>query len=127
VIKARWLVVLAAACSHPVAPVGPDYRAIATDPAPARGGLYADCLADAAANHRFARAEKTLLLFTCTGAPARALYDELAAWSAQVDSRFVRDGQTFRATAKVRHDLIGVDYCAVDHCVITLSVGEFLR
>jgi hypothetical protein len=122
---------LVAACAHHAAPpVAPDYRPVTTAPAPPQAALYADCLADAAANHRIARAtdpDTTLLLFTCTGAPAKAFFDGLAAYSAKIGSEFTADGHTFRATQRVRHDLFGVDYCSAEQCVITLNTGPFAR
>ena len=127
---------LLAACTTSTSrpPTTPDYRAVATEPAPAQADLYAACLGEAVAAKRYARAvneDTTLLLFTCTGEPARAFYDGLAAWATRVDSQFERGGRTYRATAKVRENLFGVDYCSVDatgaECVITLNVGDFAR
>jgi hypothetical protein len=136
-VTSRSCLVLTAAvaCSHPAGtPTAPQYRAIATEQAPAQAALYADCLASAAAAHRFARAhdpDTTLLLFTCDGEPARAFYDALASWSARIGSEFHHDGRTYRSTNRVRHDLFGVDYCSTDgtqhECVISVNVGEFLR
>jgi hypothetical protein len=127
---ASSVVAALAACSHAAPkPVAPDYRAVAVTPAPPHGDLYAQCLADAAANHRYARAadpDTTLLVFTCTGAPARAFFDALAAHSAAAGSEFTAGGTTYRATNRVRHDLFGVDYCSADECHITLNAGEFL-
>jgi hypothetical protein len=112
----------------------PDYRPITGEPAPAVASLYADCLGDAIANHRVRRAtdpDTTLLLFSCTGAPATAFFDGLAAWSAKIGSQFESAGRTFRSTARVHHDLFGVDYCArgggSDECVLTVNVGPFAR
>lgn len=123
------------ACAAPhTAPRPPDYRPVSTTPAGPQAGLYVDCLADAAANHRHAQASDpstSLLVFTCTGAPARAFYDGLAAWSAKIGSQFQYEGRTVRSTTRVRHDLFGVDYCATDgtthECVITLNAGDFIR
>jgi len=130
-VRPLLLIPLIACASHAPPVAAPaDYRAVATDAAPPRAALYADCLADAAANHRVARAtdsDTTLLLFTCTGAPAKAFFDGLAAYSAKIGSEFTRDGQTLRSTQRVRHDLFGVDYCSADHCVITLNAGDFVR
>jgi hypothetical protein len=115
-------------------PAVPQYRAIATEPAPPQAALYANCLASAAAAHHVARAhdpDTTLLVFTCDGEPAHAFFDGLAAWSARIGSEFQYEGRTYRSTVRVRRDLFGVDYCATDgqqhECVITLNVGEFLR
>lgn len=122
---------MTACASHPpVAKPTPDYRPVAIAPAPPQGELYANCLADAIANHRFGRAQDpgtTLLVFTCNGAAANAFFDGLAAWSAKAGSEFVANGVTYRSTARVQHDLFGVDYCSRDACSITLNAGDFLR
>lgn len=122
---------LAGCASHPptVEPK-PDYRPIVVEAAPPQGELYANCLADAVANHRYGRAvdaDTTLLVFTCNGAAASAFFDGLAQWSAKVGSEFTANGVTYRSTARVRRDLFGVDYCSRDACSITLNAGEFLR
>jgi len=112
----------------------PDYRPIALEEPTPRAQLYADCLADATANRRFHRAHDegtSLLVFTCTGDPARAFYDGLAEWSAQIGSQFQHASRTYRSTSRVRQNLFGVDYCATDgtqhECALTLNVGEFVR
>lgn len=112
----------------------PDYRPVDAEPAPPNAKLYAACLADATANDRYQRAhdpDTSLLLFTCTGEPARAFFDGLAAWSARIGSQFEHAGRTFRSTARVQENLFGVDYCATDgtthECVITLNVGDFVQ
>lgn len=125
------------ACAHaPEASIGPpDYAPIAGDPAPPHARLYADCLAQAAANGTYRRAADgggdELILFTCTGAPARAFYDALGPWSAQIGSGFEHDGRSYRSTAKVQANLFGVDSCSAvggaDHrCVLTFNAGDFL-
>ena len=122
---------LAAACAHHAAPpVAVDYRPVTTAPAPPRAALYGDCLADAVASHRIARATDpgtTLLLFTCTGAPAKAFFDGLADYSARIHSEFTQAGVVFRSTQRVRQNLFGVDYCSAEQCVITLNAGDFVR
>lgn len=125
------LVVLAGCSSHPpVAEPKPDYRPVALEPAPPQAELYANCIADAVANHHVSRArneDTTLLVFTCNGAPARAFFDGLAEYSARIKSEFESSGVTFRSTARIRHDLFGVDYCSADACNITLNAGDFVR
>ncbi len=132
----RWLLLVLVGCGarSTTAAAPPDYRPVATVEAPARAALYADCLADATANARYrhaAHADTSLLLFTCTGDPARAFYDALTLWSSQIRSQFEHDGRTFRSTTRVQEDLFGVDYCATDgaayECVITLNAGAYLR
>jgi len=124
-------ILLVTACAHHAAPPeAPDYRPVTAAPAPAQAALYGDCLADAVANHRIARAtdpDTALLLFTCTGAPAKAFFDGLADYSARIHSEFTADGHVFRSTQRVRHNLFGVDYCSAEQCVITLNAGDFVR
>jgi hypothetical protein len=130
-MKRIALLALGACASHPPATTPtPSYRPITIEPSPPQGDLYANCLADAVANHRYGRAhdpDTDLLVFTCTGTAASAFFDGLADWSAKQGSEFVSDGVTYRSTARVRRDLFGVDYCSRDTCNITLNAGEFLR
>lgn len=124
------------ACAH--APeavnVSPNYTPIAGEPAPPHARLYADCISQAAGTgdyRRTANSGDELILFTCTGAPARAFYDALGPWSAQIGSAFALDGRTYRSTAKVQANMFGVDSCSAvgetDHrCVITFNAGDFV-
>lgn len=125
------LIVSLAACAHHAAPsAAPDYRPVTAAPANAQAALYGDCLADAVANHRIARAtdpDTALLLFTCTGAPAKAFFDGLADYSAKIRSEFTQGGVVYRSTQRVRQNLFGVDYCSAEQCVITLNAGDFIR
>lgn len=113
----------------------PDYTPVSGELPSARGRLYADCIAQAAGNRAYLRAQNedsTLLLFTCTGAAARAFYEGLAEHSAAIGSEFSSQGRTFRSTDRVQRNLFGVDYCSTDGrgdyaCVITLNTGAFLR
>lgn len=126
------------ACAHgPDAAVlsAPDYTPLAGEPAPPNARYYADCLGQAAASGAYRRAADgggdELILFTCTGAPARAFYDALGPWSVRLDSAFQHDGRTYRSTAKVVANMYGVDSCSAadgaDHrCVITFNAGDFL-
>lgn len=126
---------LAAACAHAPEPAAgpPDFSAVATEPAP-HARLYADCIAEAAAAGRYGRAHDDsteMVVFTCTGATARAFYEALGPWSARVGSEARADGRTFRSTNPVRRDLFGVDICSTDgagdyRCVISLNAGAFL-
>lgn len=112
----------------------PNYGPVAAEPS-VKANLYADCIADAVAAKRYGRAydESTeLILFTCIGAPARAFYEALGPWSAQVGSEARADGRTFRSTNPVRRNLFGVDWCSTDgagdyRCVVSLNAGTFLR
>ena len=126
-----------AACAHGPEPVQgpPDYAPIRGDPAPPNARYYADCIGQAAAAGTYRRASDggsdELILFTCTGAPARAFYDALGPWSARLESAFEHEGQTYRSTAKVQTNMFGVDSCSAaaeaDHrCVITFNAGDFL-
>ena len=125
------------ACAHAqdAATPAPDYTPLAGEPAPANARLYADCLGQAAAAGAFRRAAdgggEELILFTCTGTPARAFFDALGLWSARIDSAFDHDGRTYRSTAKVQANLFDVDSCSAvdggDHrCVLTFNAGDFL-
>ncbi|MGV8928661.1 MAG: hypothetical protein ACOH1E_02815 [Brevundimonas sp.] len=126
-----------AACAH--APdartLPPNYAPIAGEPAPANARFYVDCIAQAAATGTFRRAADgggdELILFTCTGAPARAFYDALGPWSVAHDSAFEHEGRSYRSTAKVQANLFGVDSCSTvaeadPRCVITFNAGDFL-
>jgi hypothetical protein len=126
-----------AACANGPEPVTgrPDYTPIAGDPAPPNARFYADCIGQAAVAGTYRRASDgggdELILFTCTGEPARVFYDALGPWSARLGSAFAHDGRTWRSTAKVQADMFGVDSCSAasdgDHrCVITFNAGDFL-
>lgn len=131
------LLAAVSACAHApeAAPVTPDYTPIAGDPAPPNARYYADCIGQAATSGTFRRASDgggdELILFTCTGAAARAFYDALGPWSARLGSAFDHEGRTYRSTAKVVANMFGVDSCSAasdaDHrCVITFNAGDFL-
>lgn len=128
---------LLAACAHGTAPVAgpPNYAPIAGDPAPPNARYYVDCIGQAAATGSYRRAADgggdELILFTCTGAPARAFYDALGPWSVTHDSAFEHDGRSYRSTAKVQANMYGVDSCSTaaeadPRCVITFNAGDFL-
>lgn len=131
------LLVALTACAHApeAAPTAADYAPIAGEPAPPNARLYADCIGQAATSGTFRRAADgggdELILFTCTGAPARAFYDALGPWSARIGSAFDHEGRSYRSTAKVVANMFGVDSCSAisgtDHrCVITFNAGDFL-
>lgn len=131
------LLVTLTACAHAPEAVttSPDYAPISGDPAPANARYYADCIGQAAGSGAFRRAADgggdELILFTCTGPPARAFYDALGPWSARIGSGFDHEGRSYRSTAKVEANMFGVDSCSAiadsDHrCVITFNAGDFL-
>ncbi len=133
------VVLLAAltACAHgpEATATAPDYAPIAGEPAPPNARYYADCIGQAAASGAFHRASDgggdELILFTCTGAPARAFYDALGLWSVRLGTGFLYEGRSYRSTARVQNNMFGVDSCSVaadaDHrCVITFNAGDFL-
>jgi len=116
--------------------VPPDYSEVPTDAAPPAARYYVDCFAQAIASGTYRRADDgggdELLLFTCTGEPARAFFEALGAWSAQAGSEFMIDDRVARSTARVQRNLYGVDYCSAragqDHrCVISFNAGDFIR
>ena len=128
---------LATACAHAPAPAAspPDNAPVVGGPAPPNARLYADCFRQAAETGSYRRAADgggdELLLFTCTGVPARAFYEALGPWSTEIGSGFEHDGRTYRSTAKVQANMFGVDSCSAadgaDHrCVITFNAGDFL-
>ena len=105
----------------------------AGDPAPPQARLYADCISQSVATGSFDRAGG-FIRFRCDGAPARAFYDGLAAWSAKIGSEITVDGRTWRATQKVHKDLSGLDYCwhaptanPAYGCTTVFNAGDFIR
>ncbi len=110
-----------------------DYSPIAGRPH-ARSALYVDCIAQATAARAYGYAASdgnVRLLFTCTGAPARAFYDGLAARSAAIGSEVQAEGRTLRTTEVIQRDLFGVDWCSTDgaadfKCVVSLNTGAAL-
>lgn len=128
-------IALAGCASMPEATIAgpPDYTPIQTQPHP-RARLFVDCIAQATTAGTYGHAhdgDSDRLLFTCTGAQARAFYDGLAARSAAIGSEVQVDGRTFRTTEIVERDLFGVDYCSTGGagdftCVITLNTGAAL-
>lgn len=125
---------LSAACGGSSPRSTPDYTPVALAPAPAHAVLYTRCLAEAiASGHVRATPEGTILLFTCTGEPARAFFDRLAARAARVGSEVRHDGRIVRTTNRVERDMVGVDACSTnadhaDHaCTLSFNAGAFLR
>lgn len=133
ILTAAGIACLAGAASAATPP--PDLARIEGTPAPPHGVLYANCLAQAASAGAFDRtADKSthLLRFRCSAAPAQALYDALAAWSAARHSEWTSNGRTWRSTSRIIHNLFGTDYCSTDgqndyQCELTVNVGDFLE
>ena len=126
----------ACATAQVEAPLQPDYSEIPTDAAPPAARYYANCFAQAIDAGAYRRADdgggEDLLLFTCTGEPARSFFEALEPWSRALDSEFMMGNRVARSTARVRQDLYGVDYCsALDgsghRCVISFNAGDFIR
>lgn len=116
-------------------PPPPVYAEITSEPAPAHARLYADCFDQAILNNTYRRAANggdELLLFTCTGKVAEAMYGALGPWSAKIGSEWRADGRIWRSTAAVQRNLFNVDYCTATEasadarCVITFNAGDFL-
>lgn len=136
VVAITATVVLAACASTPQGPPPPPaYAEIATEPAPAHARFYADCFGQAILNNAYRRAAnggEELLLFTCRGRVAEAMYGALGPWSAKIGSEWRAEGRIWRSTAAVQHNLFSVDYCTATEagadarCVITFNAGDFL-
>lgn len=122
-----------ACATAPDAPMGPPTVIAAPgEPAPPQAKFYGDCIAASAVAETYEKEPgANLLRFHCTGAPARAFYDGLGAWSAKIGSEIVAEGRTWRFTQKLVRNPFGLDNCSTDgagdhRCTITLNVGEFL-
>ena len=130
---ARVLSACAGAVPSPP-PAAPDFSEITPMAAPARTVLYTDCLAQAIERPAVARLSRDgaeLLRFTCTGAPAQRFYEALGALEDGAVSIWKDAERTFRASAVVKEDLFGVDYCSTSPandpvCQIVLNTGAFL-
>lgn len=101
--------------------------------APAKTVLYTDCIAQAISSDKvshLAQADTKLIRFTCSGAPAQRFHEALAVLGDQAGSVWQADGRTYRATAKAKESLFGVDYCSTGAggavCHIVLNAGPFL-
>lgn len=122
-----------AACATTPGPIAErDFSLISQGALTPQARLYADCLQQATRLNTYGRAadeDTEMVRFNCTGAPAQAFWTALDAWSLQQDSRWERDGWSYRSTTRVEQNLFGVDFCTSDgegyHCVIHLNVGEF--
>jgi hypothetical protein len=107
-------------------------------PAPEQAELYADCIVQSAAERSYFREARdpTLLRFNCDGDVAQRFFEGLGPYSARVGSEMAVGTQTWRFTAPIRRDLVGLDYCIRDEtdaaaptyqCTVVLNVGDFLR
>lgn len=125
---------LAAACATGAEPVAieRDFTLVPQGEQTPQSRLYADCVGQATRQNTYGRshdASTEMVRFNCDGAPARAFYEALDAWSLEQDTRWEHNGWRYRSTNRVQRDLFGVDWCASDGtayaCVINLNVGEF--
>jgi hypothetical protein len=117
----------------------PSLEISANVPAPARARLYADCLAQSAADQTYYREERNdeLLRFNCSGDAANRFFAALAERAASEHSEMIVGMRTWRFTNRVQRDTIGLDYCWRDPpnanaepvfgCTIVLNVGTFLN
>ena len=126
---------LSACTSTPAPPpfVAADLSEPSASAAPAKTVLYTDCIAQAISSDKVAHvadADTKLIRFTCSGAPAQRFYEALAVLGDEAVSVWQADGRTYRATAKVRKNLFGADYCSTGAggavCHIVLNAGSFL-
>lgn len=115
--------------------VAPNYAPLAGAPTGPHADLYADCLRQGAERRAYRQViddGAELLLFTCYGPAAQDFYDALGPHSAAVDSAFQANGRSYRSTARVQRNMVGVDHCSVDaagadaQCVLTFNAGDFL-
>ena len=95
--------------------------------------LYADCLAQSTSAGTFDR-ENGLIRFTCSGAPAQAFFEGLAAWSAQIGSEHTDASRTWRTTQKMKTSLSGLDHCwrvttgdPTYGCTLVFNAGAFVQ
>ena len=92
-------------------PAGPvSLVAAPGQPAPPQAKFYADCIAQASAANTYDR-EANLIRFNCSGAPAQAFFEGLAAYSAEIGAEHTAEGRIMRFTQKVREGVFGLDYC----------------
>lgn len=129
------LVVGACAHENPGLILPPDFRPLEAQTASPHARLYAECIQQAAGSGAYRQVidgGDELLLFTCDGRVAQAFWSALEAHSIAVGSGWELDGRRYRSTARVRLNLVGVDYCTVDasggdaRCVLTFNAGDFL-
>ncbi|HVK79999.1 MAG TPA: hypothetical protein VM915_05250 [Verrucomicrobiae bacterium] len=119
--------------------IGPPSLEVSADiPAPARARFYADCIRQSATSGDYFREESddTLLRFNCEGDVAQRFFEGLGPYSAQVGSEMIVGTRTWRFTAPIRRNTIGLDYCWRDQpnenaepvyeCTVVLNVGAFL-
>lgn len=119
---------------------GPPSLEVSADvPAPPQARLYADCLAQSAADQTYFREERNdeLLRFNCSGDAANRFFAALAERAASEHSEMIVGMRTWRFTNRVQRDTIGLDYCWRDQpstnaepvygCTVVLNVGAFLN
>ena len=135
-VGALTALALSACASTPAPPTfaaAADLSESSTTAAPAKTVLYTDCIAQAISSDKVAHvadADTKLIRFSCSGAPAQRFYEALAVLGDQAVSVWQADGRTYRATAKVKKNLFGADYCSTGAggavCHIVLNAGSFL-
>lgn len=112
----------------------PDYAPIQHRGPTSQSRLYADCLDQAIQAQAYGRSAADdgaveLILFSCTGVPAAALYEALGQRSLDEDARWEHQGWSYRSPQRIERDLFGADWCATDgvshRCAINLNVGWF--
>ena len=86
---------------------------------------------DAGTYARAADTDTELLVFSCSGLPAKAFYDGLVTRSQAMGSEYVVEGRTLRTTEPLQRDRFGADGCSWDgatdwRCDIALRTGTFL-
>lgn len=74
--------------------------------------------------------EGRMIRFTCTGAPAEALFGALQPRSAAIGSEWIDGGVVHRSTERMQRNLYGLDFCrrdgAAHACVFNLNLGAFI-
>ncbi len=74
--------------------------------------------------------EGRMIRFTCSGAPAEALFAALEPRSTAIGSEWVEGGVVHRSTERMQENLYGLDFCrrdgAAHACVLNLNLGAFI-
>lgn len=74
--------------------------------------------------------EGRMIRFTCSGAPAEALFAALEPRSVAIGSEWVEGGAVHRSTERMQENLYGLDFCrsegSAHACVLNLNLGAFI-